>query len=531
MRQAALLFGGVALDKPDYVALWRRLKPDSQVEEVVRNFFIRQPMLWLADVSSRSRLALGPDRAPTVWCLSNWTATSSGGADLHRPPRRRHRSSSHPRSGLSSTATTLAKAWRSAAPQGYAVDERYPWTGVHATAVNRLPRIARDADAESDPEHLDARRPRLRRRRRRSATSCRALSAQRGRRTRRRRSAGRRARSSGRTTSKATTRACTPSRMWPPCRRASGRRRRSRSSCRATPATPRSPSRRWSATAGWRCARTASAATRRAWATRSPCRIPYRAPLQAGRHRSGCRACGDRRHHHVALARGDDRPDARTRSSTPTSSTTSRRRPIPRCFLTGAAPRGSSRAGRSGAFSTAATTRSTDVKAFTRLGQRARLRVPRRRRRCGSGGPTSRCSDVRGLCGASAMSASGCGRTAGRWTTVEEQRGVLRQMPRARRRRRQDRLLRSRSQGDDRSVPVDPARVRRTQHLMVNFHGANKPTGEARTWPQRAHARRRLRPRAPAGRGMGAPQHDAAVHAVPRRRRRLHAGRVRRAPQ
>jgi hypothetical protein len=49
MRHAALLFGGVALDHPEYITLWRRLKPDSQVEEVVRNFFIRQPTLWLAD--------------------------------------------------------------------------------------------------------------------------------------------------------------------------------------------------------------------------------------------------------------------------------------------------------------------------------------------------------------------------------------------------------------------------------------------------------------------------------------------------
>jgi hypothetical protein len=49
MRHAALLFGGLALDQPDYVALWKRLKPDSQVEEVVRNFFIRQPTLWQAD--------------------------------------------------------------------------------------------------------------------------------------------------------------------------------------------------------------------------------------------------------------------------------------------------------------------------------------------------------------------------------------------------------------------------------------------------------------------------------------------------
>ena len=47
MRHAALLFGGLALGKPDYIALWSRLKPDSEVEEVVRNFFIRQPTLWL----------------------------------------------------------------------------------------------------------------------------------------------------------------------------------------------------------------------------------------------------------------------------------------------------------------------------------------------------------------------------------------------------------------------------------------------------------------------------------------------------
>jgi hypothetical protein len=47
MRHAALLFGGLSLGKPDYIALWRTLKPDSQVEEVVRNFFVRQPVLWL----------------------------------------------------------------------------------------------------------------------------------------------------------------------------------------------------------------------------------------------------------------------------------------------------------------------------------------------------------------------------------------------------------------------------------------------------------------------------------------------------
>jgi hypothetical protein len=36
-----------ALDQSDYIALWRGMPADSQVDEVVRNFFIRQPVLWL----------------------------------------------------------------------------------------------------------------------------------------------------------------------------------------------------------------------------------------------------------------------------------------------------------------------------------------------------------------------------------------------------------------------------------------------------------------------------------------------------
>ncbi len=46
MRQASLLFAGVALKEPSYLELWSSLPPDSQVEEIVRNFFIRQPLLW-----------------------------------------------------------------------------------------------------------------------------------------------------------------------------------------------------------------------------------------------------------------------------------------------------------------------------------------------------------------------------------------------------------------------------------------------------------------------------------------------------
>ena len=47
MRQASLLFAGMAFHRPDYIELWSKLPADSDVEEVIRNFFIRQPLLWI----------------------------------------------------------------------------------------------------------------------------------------------------------------------------------------------------------------------------------------------------------------------------------------------------------------------------------------------------------------------------------------------------------------------------------------------------------------------------------------------------
>ena len=46
MRQSSLLFAAVALGRPAYLETWARLPADSDVEEVIRNFFIRQPLLW-----------------------------------------------------------------------------------------------------------------------------------------------------------------------------------------------------------------------------------------------------------------------------------------------------------------------------------------------------------------------------------------------------------------------------------------------------------------------------------------------------
>jgi hypothetical protein len=47
VRQPSLLFAGLALGKPEYIALWRTLDPDPTVEEIIRNVPIRQPVLWI----------------------------------------------------------------------------------------------------------------------------------------------------------------------------------------------------------------------------------------------------------------------------------------------------------------------------------------------------------------------------------------------------------------------------------------------------------------------------------------------------
>jgi len=46
VRHAALLFGGRALGRPEYVDLWKTLNADPAVDETIRNYFIRQPVLW-----------------------------------------------------------------------------------------------------------------------------------------------------------------------------------------------------------------------------------------------------------------------------------------------------------------------------------------------------------------------------------------------------------------------------------------------------------------------------------------------------
>jgi hypothetical protein len=46
VRHSSLLFAALAFHNSEYLALWRRLPADSPVEEVIRNWPVRQPVLW-----------------------------------------------------------------------------------------------------------------------------------------------------------------------------------------------------------------------------------------------------------------------------------------------------------------------------------------------------------------------------------------------------------------------------------------------------------------------------------------------------
>jgi hypothetical protein len=48
VRQPSLLFGALATGRDDWLELWKRLNPEPQVEEIIRNFPIREPALWVS---------------------------------------------------------------------------------------------------------------------------------------------------------------------------------------------------------------------------------------------------------------------------------------------------------------------------------------------------------------------------------------------------------------------------------------------------------------------------------------------------
>jgi len=47
LRHPSLLFAGLAYSAPQYLSLWKKLNPDPTEEEAIRNFPVRQPLLWV----------------------------------------------------------------------------------------------------------------------------------------------------------------------------------------------------------------------------------------------------------------------------------------------------------------------------------------------------------------------------------------------------------------------------------------------------------------------------------------------------
>ncbi len=47
VRSPGLLFAGIACQQSDYISLWKTLNPDPTDKEIIRNYPIRQPLLWV----------------------------------------------------------------------------------------------------------------------------------------------------------------------------------------------------------------------------------------------------------------------------------------------------------------------------------------------------------------------------------------------------------------------------------------------------------------------------------------------------
>ena len=47
VRQPSLIFGALATGRRDWLELWEEARPGPTVEEIRRNFPIRNPVLWV----------------------------------------------------------------------------------------------------------------------------------------------------------------------------------------------------------------------------------------------------------------------------------------------------------------------------------------------------------------------------------------------------------------------------------------------------------------------------------------------------
>src|SRR5712691_11328977 len=140
MRQASLLFAGLAFAEPGYLELWRKLPPDSGVDEVVRNFFIRQPALWVGDANASTPAAararetvvvVSPRRKVEI------VVEAMGGGLTYRVTLAGQPVVEPSPLGILMDGVDLGRGARVGRVDRYSTNERYPWRGVHSEAVDR----------------------------------------------------------------------------------------------------------------------------------------------------------------------------------------------------------------------------------------------------------------------------------------------------------------------------------------------------------------------------------------------------------
>jgi hypothetical protein len=47
VRSPGLLFAGLGCERREYVGLWKTMNPDPADAEIIRNYPVRQPLLWV----------------------------------------------------------------------------------------------------------------------------------------------------------------------------------------------------------------------------------------------------------------------------------------------------------------------------------------------------------------------------------------------------------------------------------------------------------------------------------------------------
>jgi len=157
MRQASLLFAGLAFSEPSYLELWGKLPADSSVDEVIRNFFIRQPALWV-DVAKEPRTAPATARAREAVAVASpdkkveiiveavdgglaYRITLAGRPVIDASPL-----------GILLDGVNLGRDARVGRVERYSTNERYPWRGVHSQAVDRSRGARLHVDHAKAPE-------------------------------------------------------------------------------------------------------------------------------------------------------------------------------------------------------------------------------------------------------------------------------------------------------------------------------------------------------------------------------------------